>query len=132
MDCGSLLPLSGGQPAGRRAFQGGATPQRSRVCASGEAASVTRRLRRQQAAFEKRQQAAAVHMAEHDSGGCRCFTPFPDEARFLHLPRLLMHGKLRRVAVSARKGQRERVSEKGSARKGQESIHDRRELTVKN
>jgi len=47
MDCGSLLPLSGGQPAGRRAFQGDATPRRSRVCASGEAATVTLRLRRQ-------------------------------------------------------------------------------------
>ncbi|MBL9117077.1 MAG: hypothetical protein JNJ83_18880 [Verrucomicrobiaceae bacterium] len=34
MDCGSLLPLSGGQPAGRRMFQDDVLPRRSRVCDS--------------------------------------------------------------------------------------------------
>ena len=34
MDCGSLLPLSGGQPAGRRVFCDNPTSIRSRVRAS--------------------------------------------------------------------------------------------------
>ena len=85
MDCGSLLPLSGGQPAGRRAFHDDVSPWRSRVCASEEVASATRRLRRQQGCLGK---AAAGCRSPYGrprfgrlqklNASCEC-THFPDE-----------------------------------------------------
>ena len=68
MDCGSLLPLSGGQPAGRRVFQDDVSPWHSRVGGSRENCSVTGRLWRQQGCLGK---AAA---------GCRspCPSSMPD------------------------------------------------------
>jgi hypothetical protein len=53
MDCGSLLPLSGGQPAGRRMFQDDVSPRRARVCGSGGFSLFIRRLWRQQGCLGK-------------------------------------------------------------------------------
>jgi hypothetical protein len=53
MDCGSLLPLSGGQPAGRRRGQDDISSRRSRVGGSREVSSVTGRLWRQQGCLGK-------------------------------------------------------------------------------
>jgi len=53
MDCGSPLPLSGGQPAGRRAFFDDRHTKKPRLCASRECFSPTRRLRRQQGCLGK-------------------------------------------------------------------------------
>ena len=61
MDCGSLLPLSEGQPAGRRTTQDDTTPRRFRVGGSREAFRWRGDFGGSRAAWVKRQQAAAVH-----------------------------------------------------------------------
>ena len=50
LDCGSLLPLSAGQPAGRRVFQDDISSSSFRLCVSRAVSSRVRSLRRQQAA----------------------------------------------------------------------------------
>jgi hypothetical protein len=65
MDCGSLLPLSEGQPAGRRTVCGVLSPRPFRVGASRKAFRWPGDFGGSRAAWEKRQQAAAVHVETH-------------------------------------------------------------------
>ena len=96
MDCGSLLPLSGGQPAGRRASNGIRIFHRSRSGGSHIIFSITQGLRRRQAAAV---QDMPLSQVSEDSMLLHR-TNFPDEPKKRAQARFRRPGKRR--AKSAR------------------------------